>query len=445
MNPTVTIIVLNWNSKDYLEDCLSALLASEYEKVAIVLIDNGSTDGSLEFVSGRFPSVKVIRNEANLGFAGGNNVGLRDLVSDFAVLVNPDAVVNPRLISDLIASFQEDERIGIAGCKTYYPGSRRIQHAGGYLEYPRAVPGHFGIDELDEGQYDQLTDVEYVTGAVFAIRGQLLEDIGIFDPGYFLYYEEADLCRRALNGGYRVVLIPGGGAEHIESAVANKGSRFFHNQLHSSRWRYLAKHYPLDVLADDTMPAEKVWLEKLDPVVRSAASYAYRETILNLSAIFQRRESESGEKVSESQRAAVREGLEDLRRIALNQGVPTVDDLAWLSSLAVIQEEPFNSNMPIIGPVVAGLRELWSRVAAKPFVRPLVEQQKEINRRNIERLADPIERRGESYEPRLERDRLLASLSAEIVRLNESLTHLSGRLEHIEEANQVSEEGLDPQ
>ncbi len=152
MRPTVTCIVLNWNSRDYLEDCLSSLLASEYDEAEYVVIDNASTDGSVEFISRRFPSVEVIRNETNLGFAGGNNVGLHEMESDIAVLINPDVIVSPGLVSDLVASFHADDQIGVAGCKTHYPGSRRIQHAGGYIEYPRGVSGHTGLDELDEGQ-----------------------------------------------------------------------------------------------------------------------------------------------------------------------------------------------------------------------------------------------------------------------------------------------------
>ncbi len=435
MNPTVTCIVLNWNSRDFLEDCLSSLLASDYDDAEYVVIDNASTDGSVEFVSQRFPSVKVIRNETNLGFAGGNNVGLQELASDFAVLINPDAIVNTGLVSDLVGSFRADDQIGIAGCKTYYPGSKRIQHAGGYIEYPRGAPGHIGLDELDEGQYEQLADVEYVTGAVFAIRRRLLDDVGLFDPGYFLYYEEADLCFRARKAGYRVVLIPSAGAEHIESAVARKGSRFFHNQLHTSRWRYLVKHYSVEGLIEDTFPAERIWLSKLDPVVRSAASYAYRNTILNLPSILAWREMETKERISESQRAAVKEGLDDLRIAALNQGIPTAEELARISDLADIHEKPFRSNLPIIGSVVAGLRDIWSNVAAKPFVRPLLNQQKAVNRGNIERLAYSVEQRSEKRQTQLERDRLLSGLATDMHRLNKTVTRLSSRLDQLDRVN----------
>ncbi len=277
MAPSVTCIVLNWNSKLYIEACLTSLLASEYEEVRFLVIDNASTDGSVEFINNHFPEISVIRNGTNLGFAGGNNVALAELDSEFAVLVNPDVTVEPDWLTNLILPLSDDQSIGIAGCKTYYPGGERLQHAGGFIEYPRATPGHHGLAEEDEGQYDNVTDVEYVTGAVFALRREVLRDVGLFDEGYFLYYEEADLCLRARNAGYRVVLNAEASAVHVESAVAMKGSRFFHVQMHTSRWRYLLKHYSIDSLVDETFPSERLWLDHITPDIRRAVSQAYRK------------------------------------------------------------------------------------------------------------------------------------------------------------------------
>ncbi len=375
-----------------------------------------------------------MRNKTNLGFAGGNNVGLKDLESDIAILVNPDVVVSQQLISTLAASFIEDERIGIAGCKTYYPGTKKIQHAGGTISYPRAEPGHYGIGQEDEGIYDQISDVEYVTGAVFAIRRKLLDEIGLFDSGYFLYYEEADICLRARNAGYRVVLVPAASAEHVESAVAKKGSQFFHNQINTSRWRYLLKHYQIDDLLKDTFPAEGEWITRLDPYVRAAALYAYQKTILNLHEIFDRREDESTENISTEQRRAVERGLEELRLIAWEKGQLSLEDLEQLSDLANIDEQPFRSSLPLIGPVFAGFRELWSRVAAKEFARPMIEQQKAINRVNAEELAEVRQLRAARDDQRTDSDHLLSDLIRDLQSANETIEKLTLRLDRLEEA-----------
>jgi GT2 family glycosyltransferase len=441
MLPSATCFVLNWNCRAYIGDSLSALLDSEYENAEYIVIDNASTDGSVDFITQQFPKVKVTCNPTNLGFAGGNNVGLQELESDFAVLINPDVIVSRDLISDLIAPLLADDRIGISGCKTFYPGSKRIQHAGGFLEYPRAVPGHVGLDEEDVGQFDQLTEVEYVTGAVFAARRTMLEDIGLFDPEYFLYYEEADLCLRARNSGYRVVVVPGAGAEHIESAVANKGSRFFHNQLHTSRWRYLVKHYPIEGLITDTFPAERTWLERLDPEVRSAASTSYRNTILNLSAIFDRREEESQKIVPEYMRGEIESGLEELRILAMIRSRPSPEKLAQLMVSANVSEQNFHSNIPLIGPLVAGFRSLWSKIAVQPYGRALLEQQVTINQDNVQQLEQLIEKRAEYDQAQLQRDRHLRGVKTDLSRTMAAVSRLAERADRLEGEKSDSGDG----
>ena len=441
MLPSITCFVLNWNSQVYIGDCLSALLASEYENAEYIVIDNASTDGSVDFITQKYPSIKVICNPTNLGFAGGNNVALQELESDFAVLINPDVIVSPGLISDLIAPLSADDRIGIAGCKTFYPGSKRIQHAGGYLEYPRGVPGHIGLEEEDAGQYDQIADVEYVTGAVFAVRRTMLDEIGLFDPEYFLYYEEADLCLRARNSGYRVIVVPGAGAEHIESAVANKGSRFFHNQLHTSRWRYLVKHYPIEGLITDTFPAEMAWLERLDPEVRSAASTSYRNTILNLPAIFDRREEESKDKVAENMREAIESGLEELRILAMNRSRPSPEKMAQLMASANVSEQGFQSYIPLIGPLVAGFRSLWSKIAVQPYGRPLLDQQVTINRDNVRQLEQLVEKRAEYDQAQLKRDRHFRGVKTDLSRTMAAVSRLAERADRLEGEKSDSGDG----
>lgn len=428
MAATVTCIVLNWNSRPHLESCLSSLLDSDYQEAQYVVVDNASIDGSVEFINQRFPMVEVIRNETNLGFAGGNNVALEELEGDFAVLVNPDVTVTKDWLANLIMPLSSDNQIGIAGCKTYYPGGKRLQHAGGYIEYPLAFPGHRGIDEEDEGQYDEMTDVEYVTGAVFVIRREVLDDIGLFDEGYFLYYEEVDLCNRARKAGYRVVINPVASAVHMESAVTQKGSRFYHNQMHRSRWRYLIKHYPIVTILEDTVPAESKWLRQVEPDIRSALLYAYRHTLTDLPSILTRREKETGEAIPESQVEDLARALESMRR----QYRPIRQDLVTLSDLAHIEERPFRSGLPFIGSSVAALRDLWSRVAVRPFVRPILRQQNDINQLNVERLSDSVNRIENRDRAPIERDRLTADLERQLRQVSASVSRLENRLVNLE-------------
>jgi len=115
--PSVTIIILNWNASEFLAHCLTSLQQVDYPNLIIQVVDNNSTDDSLELLAAQFPHIPVIRNSENLGFSAGNNRALRQLETDIAVLLNPDVVVSPTWLRQLIAPMQEDRQIGVAGCK----------------------------------------------------------------------------------------------------------------------------------------------------------------------------------------------------------------------------------------------------------------------------------------------------------------------------------------
>lgn len=127
----ISAIVLSWNGKKYIADCLDALLAQDYAHLELLVVDNGSTDGTPELVAEQYPLVTLIRNGRNLGFAPGNNIGLRAATGDLLVLLNQDTRVQPGCLAALAATFA-DPSIGVAGCKLLYPDGT-IQHAGGYL------------------------------------------------------------------------------------------------------------------------------------------------------------------------------------------------------------------------------------------------------------------------------------------------------------------------
>ena len=122
--PHVTIIVLNWNGRSYLDSCLTALSRLDYPRYSVVLVDNASSDDSVAFVQQQFPQVNIVQNRRNLGYAGGNNLALRNLQSEFAVLVNPDIVVNRQWLKQLITPLTADQTMAIAGCKLYFPGGQ---------------------------------------------------------------------------------------------------------------------------------------------------------------------------------------------------------------------------------------------------------------------------------------------------------------------------------
>jgi len=275
---TLSVVILNWNGRAWLDACLSALAAQEPPPDRVLLVDNGSSDGSVAFVREWFPWVTVRENGGNLGFAAGNNAALRDDTAEVVVLLNPDVILTPGALAALATALADDPRIGIAGAKLWYPDGETLQHAGGFITHPQALPGHYGIGEADTGDHEAPRDVEYVIGAATALRRSMLDEIGLLDEGYFLYFEDADLCARARRAGYRVVYWPAATGIHVESATAAKGSFAYLHRFHSGRWRYLLKHFPADEIIRETFPAETVWLSGLAPTERRAVSLAWLST-----------------------------------------------------------------------------------------------------------------------------------------------------------------------
>ncbi len=377
--PTLSVVILNWNGRAWLEACLAALAVQQPPPDRVVLVDNDSGDGSVAFVRERFPWVVVRESGGNLGFAAGNNIALRDDTAEMVVLLNPDVVLAPGALAALTDALAADPHIGIAGAKLWYPDGETLQHAGGFITHPQALPGHYGIGQADGGDHDEPRDVEYVIGAAVALRRSMLDEIGLLDEGYFLYFEDADLCARARRAGYRVVYWPAAAGIHVESATAGKGSFAYLHRFHSGRWRYLLKHFPADEIIRETFPAEMAWLDGLAPTERRAVSLAWLSTQRQLPQILAARAQQGEGALSAAETTAIGEGLAALRQKALAASFDGTG-LARLSAAAELREQPFTSTVPLIGPLIAAFRTAWNNVASRWYLGHLMTQQNAFNR-----------------------------------------------------------------
>jgi GT2 family glycosyltransferase len=384
-----SVLILSWNGETYLPDCLNVVMAQSHAPHEVILVDNASTDGSVELVAANFPQVKIICNDENLGFAGGMNVGLKEATGDIAVLLNQDTVVREDWLAELVKAMETDKHIGIAGCKILYPDGQTIQHAGGYLEYPLGLSHHYGYGDLDQGQWDEQREVEYVTGAAMAIRREVLGRIGYLDEDFFpAYFEDADLCLRARQAGYKVVYVPTAALLHHESTSTETVEQ--HYYYHRNRLRLLLKHYTLEQFKRDFLPAEKERFALPLPLneVR-ALRRSYLEKLLTSSfpmgrSLLDRR----------SDRRQWWGALSELRKSIVPQHsadyLPSsrAQHLDELKTMWKIEERPFVSDKPIVGPLIARIRELWNSVAAKWFVRAQMQQQMMFNLTVVRTLAD---------------------------------------------------------
>lgn len=205
--PSVAAIVLNYNGREVTLQALASLTAVDYRPFAIVVVDNGSTDGSYEAVAARFPQVTQVRTEVNLGPAGGANLGIRralDRGHDYLLILNNDIEVAPDLVTEMVRVAESDPAIGVVGPKAYFYWDRdRIWTAGGRIVFREAVTKERGTGELDRGQYDRDEETGYVNGCAQLVKRAVFEEVGLWDPIYRLSFEDADFCLRARRAGWR--------------------------------------------------------------------------------------------------------------------------------------------------------------------------------------------------------------------------------------------------
>lgn len=387
--PSVDVFVLNWNGRAYLDACLSSLAGQRLPARRIVLIDNGSTDGSLDYVRERYPHVALLDNGRNLGFAAGNNAALRDNDADIVALVNPDVVPSADWLEKLVAALSSDARIAVAGSKLWYPDGITLQHAGGVITHPQAMPGHHGIGEADSGQHDTARECDYVIGGAVAIRREALEHVGLLDEGFFLYFEDVDYCFRARRAGFRVVYVPEASAVHVESATAVKGSFSYLQRFHSGRWRFLLKHFDPGEIVTETLAAEETWLGRVSQEERLAAALAYALTLADWPSILASRTRDGAAALPAGHAEAIRSGLRDLEKRAwtVYELPPAASDPGSLRSAAEVSGRPFHSGVPVIGPLIVAARTAWNAVAGRETVDRLWEQQNAFNREVAGRLS----------------------------------------------------------
>ncbi len=223
----VSVVVPNWNGADRLPSCLDAL-SKQTLKAHIIVVDNGSSDGSRALLYGQYPSVEIIPEPVNLGFAGGVNAGIRRAMErddEYVALLNNDASPEPAWLSNLASVLNKSAMAGIVTSKIQDANGEYLDSTGEMfttwgLPYPR------GRREADTGQYDKQKDIFGASGGASLYRLAMLEKIGLFDEDFFAYYEDADLSFRAQLAGWKVLYEPSAVVKHHIGGTSNKISGF---------------------------------------------------------------------------------------------------------------------------------------------------------------------------------------------------------------------------
>jgi GT2 family glycosyltransferase len=217
MSPRVAVIVLAYNGVDLTLNCLASLRQSDYAHAEVIVVDNASTDNTVEAVRAAFPEVHLIEAGDNLGYAGGNNVGLRAALgrgADLMFLVNNDTTLESDCISRLVQAAAQRPRIGAIGPMVYtWDEGHLISSAGGVIDWTHADAWNAGAGEEDRGQYPGRA-VDYLNGCGLMVTRAAVEAVGLLDSRYFMYWEETDWCRRIARAGFEIRFEPGARMRH---------------------------------------------------------------------------------------------------------------------------------------------------------------------------------------------------------------------------------------
>ena len=262
-NPVdISVVIVGWNAQHYLDLCLESLAkAPPRRTMEVFVVDNASTDGSVEMIETKYPWVKLIKSSENLGFSRGNNVAIRQCQGRYVALVNPDVIVFPGCLDALADFLDENRKVGNVGPRVLNPDMsmqstcRRFPTLWNNFCSASGLSNRFRNSQFFAGehmfyfQHDRTLAVDVIVGCFSFIRRQALDQVGLLDEELFMYGDDVDWCRRARNAGWQVVFYPGGQAIHdrgkttapypVRFAVAQQRSVLHYWRKHHTFWGVL--------------------------------------------------------------------------------------------------------------------------------------------------------------------------------------------------------------
>jgi GT2 family glycosyltransferase len=370
-----SVIIPVWNGEEVLAECLRALLAhSDSNQTQIICVDNASIDGSAALLHQSFPTVKVISQPVNLGFAGGVNAGMEAAQGDIFVLLNQDCIVAPGWLDGLLATFAANEACGIAGA-IIEDAHGSLNHAGATITMPLAYAQHLTQAPENDSQ------VDYVTGALFAIRRSVWQQLGGLDDEFYpAYYEESDYCFRARRQGIETHLAVRARARHLFSSREWQRDPLRHTaNQHQSRYRFVCKQFSDVALVEfinaeiKAASAEDSFHESVGRVLASSSTHR------RLDEILKRRIADGAEELRPALQRLLAVGFADIYQKALQRSeqlaLPQSNDAEKLTDFAEWQTQ--------LAAVHDQIRQLRARVAGQwqlldDFYKKAISGQEEV-------------------------------------------------------------------
>jgi GT2 family glycosyltransferase len=252
----LSIVIICWNDWKVIENCLRSIFEGtrkiQYE---VIVSDNGSTDGSVEKIRTQFPLVRVVENRANLGFAKGNNAGIREARGEYVLILNPDTIVHEGSLDRWIEFAERHPEAGAFGCRVQNPDGTYQRSARPFPTISRYVVTALGLrflghlshlvlsDEYEGWKGDTEREIDWQSGCCVMLRGSVLGTLGGFDEQFFYQFEEVDLCRRVWGAGFRIRFTPQVSITHLGGQSVGRFPVRFAIEVCRNGYRYFYKHY----------------------------------------------------------------------------------------------------------------------------------------------------------------------------------------------------------
>lgn len=243
-NPIVSVIVVNWNGKEYLDACLSSLKSQSFSDIETIVVDNGSADGSVEFIEKKYSDIRVIKNIKNYGFATGNNIGIRASKGKYIATLNNDAMAERDWLKNLISAAEKRKDIAMFAPKILSYSNTSLIESSGMLVYPDAIAKCRGYLEKDGEKYNRMENVLLPSACAALYRKDALLAAGLFDDDYFAYCEDIDLGLRIRMLGFDCIYVPEAKVYHHYSATSRDNLPFKMYLIERNRLWTLIKIFP---------------------------------------------------------------------------------------------------------------------------------------------------------------------------------------------------------
>ena len=223
--PKVFVVILNYNGGNFIKKCLASVFKNDYPNFEVVVVDNNSTDSSLEMAKSNFSKATFIKNEENVGFSAGNNVGIRfslERMADYVCLLNNDAEIEKDFILRLVEVLEKNSKIGIASPVIFNGENKQVWFSKGKINWLTMKANHSTKIETKD-----FYESEFITGCAMMIKADVFNEVGLLDEDFFLYWEDVDFSYRAQKAGFKNVVVTAAWAYHFEKSEEQKDNKTY--------------------------------------------------------------------------------------------------------------------------------------------------------------------------------------------------------------------------